>query len=239
MADPAPGTPPARAPARRRGHLGCDPWRPGGSATPRRPSRRSSRSPSGCSPRTATPPRRWTPSSRGRRRHQGRALPPLQRQAGDLRGGLRAGAVPGDDGDRRRRRGAPGPLGQGAGRHAGLPRGGPGAGLPPGRRLRRPLGARPRALPRAGGALDVRPRRRDRPLGAHRRGTRPRRRDARHLHPHLLRRHVGRGRLGRVSDDPAAAALRVEAAIGFILAGLQRLLDEGAGALAPGTTSRR
>ena len=41
-----------------------------------------------------------------------------------------------------------------------------------------------------------------------------------------------------VSDDPAAAALRVEAAIGFILAGLQRLLDEDAGALAPGTTSR-
>ena len=41
-----------------------------------------------------------------------------------------------------------------------------------------------------------------------------------------------------VSDDPAAAALRVEAAIGVILAGLQRLLDEGAGALAPGTTSR-
>ena len=41
-----------------------------------------------------------------------------------------------------------------------------------------------------------------------------------------------------VSDDPAAAALRVEAAIGVILAGLQRLLDEGAGA--PwGTTSRR
>jgi AcrR family transcriptional regulator len=41
-----------------------------------------------------------------------------------------------------------------------------------------------------------------------------------------------------VSDDPAAAALRVEAAIGVILAGLQRLLDEGAGALAPGATSR-
>jgi hypothetical protein len=40
-----------------------------------------------------------------------------------------------------------------------------------------------------------------------------------------------------VSDDPAAAALRVEAAIGVILAGLQRLLDEGA-ALTPGTTSR-
>ena len=41
-----------------------------------------------------------------------------------------------------------------------------------------------------------------------------------------------------VSDDPAAAALRVETAIGVILAGLQRLLDDGAGALAPGTTSR-
>ncbi len=41
-----------------------------------------------------------------------------------------------------------------------------------------------------------------------------------------------------VSDDPAAAALRVDAAIGVILAGLRRLLDEGAGALTPGTTSR-
>jgi AcrR family transcriptional regulator len=41
-----------------------------------------------------------------------------------------------------------------------------------------------------------------------------------------------------VSDDPAAAALRVEAAIGVILAGLQRLLDEGAGASASVTTSR-
>jgi len=39
-----------------------------------------------------------------------------------------------------------------------------------------------------------------------------------------------------VSDDPAAAALRVEAAIGVILAGLQRLIDEGA-ALTPGATS--
>jgi AcrR family transcriptional regulator len=41
-----------------------------------------------------------------------------------------------------------------------------------------------------------------------------------------------------VSEDPAAAALRVEAAIGVILGGLQRLLDEGAGALEPGATSR-
>jgi AcrR family transcriptional regulator len=41
-----------------------------------------------------------------------------------------------------------------------------------------------------------------------------------------------------VSDDPAAAALRVEAAINVILAGLQRLLDEGAGASASVTTSR-
>ena len=31
-----------------------------------------------------------------------------------------------------------------------------------------------------------------------------------------------------VSDDPAAAALRVEAAIGFIMAGLQQLLESGA-----------
>ena len=42
-----------------------------------------------------------------------------------------------------------------------------------------------------------------------------------------------------VSDDPAAAALRVEAAFGVILAGLQRVLDEGAEASVPGTTSRR
>jgi AcrR family transcriptional regulator len=41
-----------------------------------------------------------------------------------------------------------------------------------------------------------------------------------------------------VSDDPAAAALRVETAIGVILAGLRQVLDEDAGALAPGTTSR-
>ena len=41
-----------------------------------------------------------------------------------------------------------------------------------------------------------------------------------------------------VSDDPAAAALRVEAAIGVILEGLQRLLDDGAGAWSAGTTSR-
>ena len=47
-----------------------------------------------------------------------------------------------------------------------------------------------------------------------------------------------------VSDDPAAAAQRVETAVGVILAGLQRLLEEDAGALratpsAAGTTSRR
>ena len=42
-----------------------------------------------------------------------------------------------------------------------------------------------------------------------------------------------------VSDDAAAAALRVEAAIGFILAGLQRLLEDGASSPAPGATSRR
>ena len=42
-----------------------------------------------------------------------------------------------------------------------------------------------------------------------------------------------------VSDDAAAAALRVEAAIGFILAGLQRLLEDGTASPAPGATSRR
>ena len=42
-----------------------------------------------------------------------------------------------------------------------------------------------------------------------------------------------------VSDDAAAAALRVEAAIGFILAGLQRLLEAGTASPAPGATSRR
>ena len=41
-----------------------------------------------------------------------------------------------------------------------------------------------------------------------------------------------------VSDDPAAAAVRVEAAIGVILDGLRRLLDGGAGSSASGTTSR-
>jgi hypothetical protein len=39
-----------------------------------------------------------------------------------------------------------------------------------------------------------------------------------------------------VSPDPAAAALRVEAAIGFIMAGLQQLLENGAEVP---TTSRR
>jgi AcrR family transcriptional regulator len=42
-----------------------------------------------------------------------------------------------------------------------------------------------------------------------------------------------------VSDDPAAAAARVEVAIGVILAGLRGLLEEGAVALDVGTTSRR
>lgn len=41
-----------------------------------------------------------------------------------------------------------------------------------------------------------------------------------------------------VSDDAAAAALRVEAAIGFIMAGLQRLLEDGAGPPGPEATSR-
>jgi AcrR family transcriptional regulator len=41
-----------------------------------------------------------------------------------------------------------------------------------------------------------------------------------------------------VSDDAAAAALRVEAAIGFIVAGLQRLLEDGAATPEPGATSR-
>ena len=38
-----------------------------------------------------------------------------------------------------------------------------------------------------------------------------------------------------VSEDPAAAALRVEAAIGFIMAGLQQLLETGA--VGPGETA--
>jgi AcrR family transcriptional regulator len=47
-----------------------------------------------------------------------------------------------------------------------------------------------------------------------------------------------------VSDDPAAAAQRVETAVGIILAGLRSLLEEDAGALQAspfdaGTTSRR
>ncbi|GAA5123996.1 TetR/AcrR family transcriptional regulator [Alloalcanivorax gelatiniphagus] len=41
-----------------------------------------------------------------------------------------------------------------------------------------------------------------------------------------------------VSDDAAAAALRVEAAIGFIMAGLQRLLEDGAASPDLGATSR-
>jgi AcrR family transcriptional regulator len=41
------------------------------------------------------------------------------------------------------------------------------------------------------------------------------------------------------SDDPAAAALRVETAIGVILDALRRLLEEGGSALDAGATSRR
>lgn len=41
------------------------------------------------------------------------------------------------------------------------------------------------------------------------------------------------------SDDPAAAAVRVETAIGVILSGLRRLLEEDSGALDARTTSRR
>jgi len=41
-----------------------------------------------------------------------------------------------------------------------------------------------------------------------------------------------------VSEDPAAAALRVEAAIGFILAGLQQLLENGAEVPGPATWRR-
>lgn len=37
-----------------------------------------------------------------------------------------------------------------------------------------------------------------------------------------------------VSDDPAAAAARVEGAIGFIMAGLQRVLEDGAEVTEPG-----
>lgn len=41
------------------------------------------------------------------------------------------------------------------------------------------------------------------------------------------------------SDDPGAAAARVETAIAVVLAGLRRLLEDGTGAPDAGTTSRR
>src|SRR6476661_6582390 len=127
---------------------------------------------------------------RGGAGHQGRAVPPLQRQAGALRGGLRAGGERRVPRDPEVTAGAQGPVGQGPGRAAGLPRGRPGAPLPPDRDPGGAVGPRLRALPRAGGALDVRQRPRDRPGRAQRRHLGPRRGDAPDLRPDLLRGDV-------------------------------------------------
>ena len=109
--------------------------------------------------------------------------------------------------------------------------GGPGAGLPPDRDLRRPLGAGPRALPRAGGALDLRHRRRDRTV-------RCSTADAWELDEEmldtfaqdLLRRDVGGRRApSRRARSRGRGRGRVEAAIGFILAGLDgSVMESGA-----------
>ena len=164
---------------------------PAGSSTPPPPSARWSTSPSELFTEHGYAATSLDAIVAGRRRHQGRALPPLQRQAGAVRGGLRAG---------RGRRGAhdhPGALdGHQDPWEKAL------AGLraflavvqePSYRRIviqDGPSVLGLRALPRAGGALDVRQRARHRALGAERRRLGARRRDGAHLRPDLLRRDV-------------------------------------------------
>ncbi len=133
---------------------------------------------------------------------EGRALPPLLRQAGPLRGRLRAGRERRLEADPEGAEGPEGPLGQGAGRAAGVPRGRAGAGLPQDRHPGRSRGARLRALPRAGGALDLRQRARHRAVGARGRQVAARRADAADLRPDLLRRDVVGRRVRRDRGRP-------------------------------------
>ena len=86
--------------------------------------------------------------------------------------------------------GARGPVGQGDRRAPGVPRRGAAAVVQPDRHPGRPVGAGLRAVPRAGGALDVRLRPRHRAGGAGRRRLARRRRAGAHLRPDLLRRDV-------------------------------------------------
>ena len=136
--------------------------------------------------------------------HQGRALPPLQRQAGRLRGGLRQG--------RGRRReehqgGAAGhqrPVGEGARGAAGVPRDRAGPGVPAGRDPGRARDPGLRAVPRAGGALQLRDRPGHRRLGARGLHLRARRADEADLQPDLLRRDVSRRRERHHGRGPEA-----------------------------------
>ncbi len=116
-----------------------------------------------------------------------------------------------------------------------VPRGRPGPDVPADRDPGGSGGARLRALPRAGGALDVRPGPRHRPRRCctlHRRAsTRP-----------CSPRSRGSSsapcpRPGRASARPRTrplAVARIETAIGFILAGLRTLTDTGARPVRPG-----
>ena len=123
--------------------------------------------------------------------------------------------------------GQEGPVGEGAGGAARVPVGRPGAALPADRDPGGPRGAGLRAVPRAGGTLHVRHRGRHRPVRAQRRHLGPRRGDAADLRADLLRRDVLGRRVGGDRRRPDRRRGRVEAAIGFIIAGFQSLADAG------------
>ena len=127
---------------------------------------------------------------RDRRRgrcHQGRALPPLLRQAGAVRGRLREGRVGRRRADPGSAQGPPRPVGEGDRRAPSVPRGGAAAVVQPDRGAGRPVRAGVRAIPGAGGAVDVRVRAGHRPRRARCRRLEGGRRDGAHLRPHLLR----------------------------------------------------
>ena len=195
-------TPHITASRRESGHLRLPPWRTAQVPRTRRqrvldpPSARSSTWPRSSSPSTATPRRRSTPSSPA-------PTSPRARSTTTSAASRRSSRPPSSGSSPARRRAS-----AGAPRATSDPWEKARAGLrafleavqEPGYRQvvisDGPSVLGPRAVPRAGGALDVRHRRRDRALGARRRRVGPRRGDARHLHPDLLRRHVG-GRRAR------------------------------------------
>ena len=117
--------------------------------------------------------------------------------------------------------------------------GGPGAALPPDRDPGGPGGPRLRALPRAGGALDVRQRPRHRAVGA-------RAPASWELDEEMLQTfaRIFFGAMSSAGESvserrgPDAAAASVETAIGFILAGFQALAESGVELPGPATSRR-